>query len=740
MYGAILGDIIGSPYEFDRGAKIKEFPLFVAKNRFTDDTVMTIAVADALLYAGKDAMEDKICAAVVSSMQHWGEKYPKAGYGGRFREWLKEKEPKPYGSFGNGSAMRVSSVGWLYDSIERTRDIARWTAEVTHNHAEGIKGAESVASAIYLARTGESKATIKKYIEDEFGYNLARTLKEIRPAYHMDVTCQGSVPEAIIAFLESTDFEDAVRNAVSIGGDTDTIACIAGSIAEAYYGLTPMLEEECLKRIPNKMKDVIIRFDRARGKAVQGEPIIESALLRYHRDSSPENETAVLNAIYMRMKDNGYFLLPPSEVRIFDECAAKGDYDGEISIEAYTSDREFFMGLDEEDESAVYTTEVKIYDLLSFIAKATDAESGIDINYDKKIYLSRDMARSILARGGDMADRQKRYLPMPDKINILPKDLTQKFISGVRFCFMCAYDAYTNYCELYHRNGKIYRYDIFGDNKQVEKICRVFPAFKKYNENDEQNAKLGEWEWNYCEMGACVFAHAEVIDAYKMRTGHMDYLTWSPDDAYMTIRDLLEEEDTMFEPMKIDKDVLHEISDYQHDREGIPAGWVYLGNDKERYVLGWPGERNILVLGVNPSTAKPGEDDPTIKNVRRIAKNKGFDGWIMMNLHPQRATNPEEMEENDVWSENNPRVFEAVMRYFQVHAVWCAWGNMIDMTGKRFLYGALANIYDVLGENVKWYSYGKLTKYGNPRHPLYMSLTHEFQEFDVRGYLLRKGK
>ena len=141
MYGAILGDIIGSPYEFDRGAKIKAFPLFIEKSRFTDDTVMTIAVADALLYAGKDATEDKICAAVTSSMQHWGRKYPKAGYGGKFREWLKENEPTPYGSFGNGSAMRVAAVGWIYDSIERTREIARWTADVTHNHAEGIKGA-----------------------------------------------------------------------------------------------------------------------------------------------------------------------------------------------------------------------------------------------------------------------------------------------------------------------------------------------------------------------------------------------------------------------------------------------------------------------------------------------------------------------------------------------------------------------------------------------------------------------
>lgn len=739
MYGAILGDIIGSPYEFDRGAKIKAFPLFIEKSRFTDDTVITVAVADALLYAGKDAGEDKICAAVVSSMQHWGRKYPKAGYGGKFREWLKEKEPKPYGSFGNGSALRVSPAGWLYDSIERTRKVARWTAEVTHNHPEGIKGAESVASAIYLARTGASKNAVKKYIEDEFGYNLSRTLKEIRPAYHMDVTCQGSVPEAIIAFLESTDFEDAVRNAVSISGDTDTTACIAGSIAEAYYGLTPNFENECLERIPEKMKAVLCRFDHARGKAIQGESIIEAALLRYHKDNSLENKAAVLDAIYMRMKDDGYFLLPPSAVRQFDECVANADYDGAINIEAYTSDREFFMGLDEEDDNATYTTEVKIYDLLSFIAKATDPKAGIDINYDKKLYLDRDMARSILARDEDLLGHQKMYLPMPDKISLSPKELNPKFISGVRFCFMCAYDAYTNYCDLYHRNGKIYRYDISGNNKQGEKICQVFPALKKFNEINGQNDKLGEWEWNYYELGAWVFAHAEIQKAYKMRTGHTDYLTWSPDDAYMTIRDLLEEEKAAFEPMRIDADALRAMSDYRRDRDGIPAGWIYLGNDNERYALGQPGECNILVLGVNPSTAKPGDDDPTIRNVRRIAENKGFDGWIMMNLHPQRTPHPEEMKEKAVWSENNPRVVEDVMREFQIHAVWCAWGNMIDMPGKKFLYGAFARVYEVIGESVEWYSYGNLTKDGNPRHPLYMPLTHEFQKFDVRDYLRRKG-
>ena len=594
MYGAILGDIIGSPYEFDRGEKTKVFPLFSEESHFTDDTVMTIAVASTLLCVPRDY--DAISPMVMSSMQKWGHEYPRAGYGGKFREWLRAEDPKPYGSFGNGSAMRVSAVGWLYDTAELTRLVARLTAKVTHNHPEGIKGAEAVASAIFLARTGESKKTIKKYIEDEFAYNLSRTLDEIRPNYHMDVTCQGSVPEAIIAFLESTDFEDAVRNAVSIGGDTDTIACIAGSIAEAYYGLTPIQEDECLKRIPNKMKDVLHRFDGERGKIIQGEPIIEAALLRYHKDSSTENEAAVLDAIYMRMQEDGYFLLSPSEVQKFDECAAKADYDGAISIEAYTSDREFFMGLDEEDENDTYTTEVKIYDLLSLIAKSTDADAGIDINYEKNFWLTRDMAKSILGR-----ERLQNY--------------------------------------------------------------------------------------------------------------------------HIVIND----------------DALRIMSDYKHERDGIPEDWVYLGNDYERYVLGKPGENNILILGVNPSTAKPGDDDPTIRNVRRITKNKGYDGWIMMNLHPQRSPYPEKMKENSVWSENNLKVIKAVMRAFRIRAVWCAWGNMIDIPGKSFLYSALANVYETIGENVEWYSYGNLTKTGNPRHPLYMPLTHEFQEFDVRRYLRGKG-
>ena len=267
MYGAILGDIIGSPFEFDRGDKTKEFDLFTKGCDFTDDSVMTIAVGEALLAVGTEATVKKIEEAVVTNMQDWGKRYPYAGYGGRFRYWLRESNPKPYGSYGNGAAMRVSAAGWLYDSLERTREVARATANVTHNHPEGIKGAEATASAIYLARKGSSKEEIKEYIEREFHYNLNRTLDEIRPGYHMDETCQRTVPEAMIAFLESKDFEDAIRNAVSLGGDTDTLGAITGSIAEAFYGIPDVLIAECRSRIDEGlMTDVLDEFDHTLGR------------------------------------------------------------------------------------------------------------------------------------------------------------------------------------------------------------------------------------------------------------------------------------------------------------------------------------------------------------------------------------------------------------------------------------------------------------------------------------------
>lgn len=260
MYGAILGDIIGSPYEFDQGNKTKDFPLFSERSTFTDDTVMTLAVGWAFMDAQPNADIAWIRRRLISSMKQYGEKFPHAGYGGMFRHWLHEKDPKPYGSFGNGAAMRVSSVAWLYNDLETVRSMARLSAEVSHNHPEGIKGAEATASAIFLARTGSSKAEIKAYIEENFGYDLSRTCDEIRPGYYHKESCQETVPEAITAFLEGASFEDVIRTAVSLGGDCDTLTCIAGSIAEGFYGVPEELKEECLSRLPDCLQQKLLEF------------------------------------------------------------------------------------------------------------------------------------------------------------------------------------------------------------------------------------------------------------------------------------------------------------------------------------------------------------------------------------------------------------------------------------------------------------------------------------------------
>ena len=258
MYGAILGDIIGCPYEFDRGGKTKQFPLFSRQSTYTDDTIMTIAVADAFLDAPEG--EDQIRQRLVESMQRYGNLFPNAGYGAMFRRWLRSADPQPYGSCGNGSAMRVSAVAWLYPDLDTVRRMARLSAEVTHNHPEGIKGAEATAAAIFLARTGSTKAEIKAYMEEAFHYDLSRTCDEIRPGYHHVETCQETVPEAITAFLEGTDFEDVIRTAVSLGGDCDTLTCIAGSIAEGFYGVPEELKKQCFNRLPKVLTDVLQRF------------------------------------------------------------------------------------------------------------------------------------------------------------------------------------------------------------------------------------------------------------------------------------------------------------------------------------------------------------------------------------------------------------------------------------------------------------------------------------------------
>ena len=253
MYGAIIGDICGSIYEFNnfRTDNPDEIQLIDPRCFFTDDTVLTCAIMDALL-SNRNYKK---------AVYRWANKYPKRGYGHRFVLWYTSFFPKPYNSFGNGAAMRASSIGWAFDTIEETMAEAKRSAEITHNHPEGIKGAQATAIAIFLARQGKGKEIIKKCIEDTFGYNLDRTLKNIRPLYVFNESCQGTVPEAIIAFLESEDFTSAIQNAISLGGDSDTLACITGGIAEAYYKNIPEELIEFANRIlSQEIRDLLEKF------------------------------------------------------------------------------------------------------------------------------------------------------------------------------------------------------------------------------------------------------------------------------------------------------------------------------------------------------------------------------------------------------------------------------------------------------------------------------------------------
>lgn len=237
MLGSIIGDTAGSVYEFNN-IKTMDFPFFSEKSDYTDDSIMTMAVADWLLKDPTHGM-DTLEASLIS----FAKKYPcpMGGYGGMFFRWLFRSDGKrePYNSWGNGSAMRASANGWMFDTLEETERVAGLSAAITHNHPEGIKGAQSTAAAIFMARNGSSKETIRSYITDKYGYNLNRTCDEIRPVYHWESSCQGTVPEAMVAFFDSTDFESAIRLAISLGGDSDTLACITGGIAEAFYKEIP---------------------------------------------------------------------------------------------------------------------------------------------------------------------------------------------------------------------------------------------------------------------------------------------------------------------------------------------------------------------------------------------------------------------------------------------------------------------------------------------------------------------
>ena len=250
MLGSIIGDIIGSVHE-GIGTKTKDFPLFVPRSIFTDDTVLTVAVAEWILTGGD----------LTDILHIYYNSFPYRGYGGMFDEWASEQKRNPYNSFGNGSAMRVSPVGFAFDKID---DILLWaerSSSVTHNHPEGIRGAQATAAAIYYARQDQDKKQIRQHLESQFGYDLSITLDMIRPTYSFNETCQGTVPQALIAFFESTNYEDAIRNAISLGGDADTLACITGGVAEAYYrGIPPDLAMKAKELLDPKLSDVIHRF------------------------------------------------------------------------------------------------------------------------------------------------------------------------------------------------------------------------------------------------------------------------------------------------------------------------------------------------------------------------------------------------------------------------------------------------------------------------------------------------
>jgi ADP-ribosyl-[dinitrogen reductase] hydrolase len=259
LLGAIAGDVIGSVYEF-AGQKKYDFPLFVPGSRFTDDSVLTLAVADAILHE----------RSYLDCIREYALRYPHSGFGGYFRKWMYSDDPRPYNSFGNGSAMRVSAVGWAFDTLEEVLREAERSAAVTHNHPEGTKGAQAAALCVYLARMGEGKGNIKQEVQARFGYDLERTLDEIRPTYQFNEICRQTVPEAILAFLESNDYEDAVRKAISLGGDADTLAAITGAIAEAYYGGVPAgIVDEVMIRLPADLKSVVNEFGQRFGTTAE---------------------------------------------------------------------------------------------------------------------------------------------------------------------------------------------------------------------------------------------------------------------------------------------------------------------------------------------------------------------------------------------------------------------------------------------------------------------------------------
>ncbi len=486
LYGAILGDIIGSPFEFSKVRQMsKDFELFSDESKFTDDTVMTIAIADAILRTNNSADGRVLFKNVAKAMRYYGKKYPRAGYGGSFREWLKSENPKPYNSFGNGSAIRVSAAGWIFNSMFDTRECARMTARPTHNHPEGVKGAMAVASAIFLARKGATKDDIKNYIETEFDYDLSRSLDEIRPNYKFDETCQGSVPEAIIAFLESENFEDAIRNAVSLGGDTDTQAAIAGSIAEAFYGIPEDLIQKCREYLPQEFLSVVDKFNCCKSYLTDDleNYLLESKIAEYNKNPSKKNLQIIKAEILDMLKKNnpmnnnlkGFFavLMRKNKSWSVDTFERNGKKYDVLFTSTYNVAEHEHIG---ENCQLVIKDITEIFRVFKEIF-FDDEDYGLAINPygENPLFLERNDLIEILNRfNSETFDEKKKSVEFTRKF-LSNKLLTKNFFADVKFIHTSASGAMgdAGVFEVWTQNFEHY-YCHWTDGFDIEKFHAAF--------------------------------------------------------------------------------------------------------------------------------------------------------------------------------------------------------------------------------------------------------------------------
>ena len=453
MLGAIFGDIAGSVYEFNNTSDYN-FEMLTEHSRPTDDSYMTLAVARALMETyGKD--DETIKRAVVKRMQEFGRKYPDGDYGNRFSQWLLEDDPKPYRSFGNGSAMRVAAAGWLYQTLDETLHAAKLTAEVTHNHPEGIKGAQAVAAAIFLARAGADKDEIMSYISNKFEYDLLRSLAEIKPYYEFYETCQKSVPEAIIAFYEGENYEDVIRKSISLGGDSDTIACMAGSIAEAYFGMPEEFKEEALARLTPELRQIAEDFsafyNEHSGKPKEGweddvkdaflpddpfaklNPFIEQLMDEYYDD--PENDRKILNifdAIVIAMGQEGRVLIPVEALDGKEQRLLQlEDAEGNISLPVFTSRKKLREGGAGDCSTVSRSMEEYFKQVLS-----RDEVEGIVINPGtKSLFLGKALLENLIRQNEENKSKQEKasafgYYVKPFNVPRAFKDALAEFVEN----------------------------------------------------------------------------------------------------------------------------------------------------------------------------------------------------------------------------------------------------------------------------------------------------------------------